>query len=96
MITGKFNTGLYVIPGVPLVNRGDDIAGFIYEAAKRDSFSFEEGDIIVIAHKIVSKAENALVNLAEINPSETAVELANKTGRDPRFCQVVLPANADL
>jgi len=96
MINSKFDTGLYKVPNFPLVNVGDDIAQLIYRCAMNDNFTFEDCDIIVVAQKIVSKAENALVRLSEIVPSEYARELAKKTGRDPRLCQVYLNESKEI
>ena len=96
LINNKFNIGLYKIPNLPLVKIGDDIAQLIYCYATQDHFTFKDHDIIVIAHKIVSKAENALIRLSEITPSDRAQELAKKTGRDPRLCQVYLNESKEI
>lgn len=81
---------LFAIPDIPLVQAGNDIADLICEAAKNSRFRFLDQDIVVIAHKIVSKAEGRTVHLSEITPSPEALALANRTGRDPRHCQVIL------
>lgn len=95
-MNGKFNIGLYKIPNFPLVKTGDEIAQLIYRYAIQDHFTFEDHDVIVIAHKIVSKAENAVAKLSEITPSDRAQELAEKTGRDPRLCQVYLDESKEI
>lgn len=81
---------LIPVGGIPLVNVGDDIAQLIYKACQENSIVIEEGDIIVIAQKIVSKAENSVVNLSTVKPTKRAVKIAEKTGRDPRLVQVYL------
>ncbi len=48
------------------------------------------GDVLVVAHKVVSKAEGAVVRLAEITPGAAAAALAEETGKDPRLCEVIL------
>lgn len=57
------------LPGIPLIQPGDDLAQLILEALKRADIELLNGDILVLAQKIVSKAEGRLVNLAEIQPS---------------------------
>ena len=72
------------VEGLPEIREGDDLGALIAEAA-----SFEDGDVLCVAHKIVSKAEGRVVRLAEIDPSEAAHDLAGETG-DPRRLEVVL------
>ena len=75
-----------VIPveGLPEIAAGDDLAALIAGAA-----TLEDGDVVCVAHKIVSKAEGRVVRLDEVVPSERAHELAGKDG-DPRRLEVVL------
>ncbi|OGN95573.1 MAG: coenzyme F420-0:L-glutamate ligase [Chloroflexi bacterium RBG_13_51_18] len=87
---------MYAVPNIPLIKAGDDIAQIIYKCAKEDKFGFENRDIVVVTHKIVSKAENACVKLSEITPSVYAKELAEKTGRDPRLCQVYVNESKEI
>jgi coenzyme F420-0:L-glutamate ligase/coenzyme F420-1:gamma-L-glutamate ligase len=95
-LNSKFKVGLYTVPNIPLIKGGDDIARIIYQCAKEDGFVFQSHDIVVVTHKIVSKAENARVRLAEITPSIYARELAEKTGRDPRLCQVYINESKEI
>jgi coenzyme F420-0:L-glutamate ligase/coenzyme F420-1:gamma-L-glutamate ligase len=92
----KFKVGLYVVPNIPLIKVGDDIPQIIYRCAKADKFIFDNQDIVVVTHKIVSKAENALVKLSEIIPSDHARKLSEKTGRDPRLCQVYINESREI
>lgn len=80
----------FALEGFPLVNKGDDIAKLIVETARKNSLEIEDGDVIVIAQKIFSKAENRIVNLKKVSPSEKAVEIAKATGKSPRFVELVL------
>lgn len=96
MFNSKFTVGLYPIPNIPVIKTGDDIPQIIYQAAKDDGFVFQDRDIVVVTHKIVSKAEGAWVKLAEITPSVYARELAEKTGRDPRLCQVYINESKEI
>ena len=78
------------IPGIPLVQPGDDLAALIIEAAEAAGLSLIAGDILVMAQKIVSKAEGRLVRLADVTPGEEALRLAQETGKDARVVQAVL------
>ena len=74
----------------PLVKPGDSLGKFIIKSLEDTEISLQNGDILVIAQKIVSKAEGRLRNLKEITPSDKAKEIAAITGKDPRFVEVVL------
>jgi coenzyme F420-0:L-glutamate ligase / coenzyme F420-1:gamma-L-glutamate ligase len=74
----------FALAGLPEIHPGDDLAALL---AAHD---YEPGDVLVIAHKIVSKAEGALRRLAEVTPTPRAHELARAHGKDPRHVQVVL------
>ena len=77
--------------GVPDVRRGDDLAALIAAAASGASgMRCTPGDVIVVAHKVVSKAEGRTVALADVAPGERAVALAAEHGKDPRLMEVVL------
>jgi coenzyme F420-0:L-glutamate ligase/coenzyme F420-1:gamma-L-glutamate ligase len=78
------------IPGFPLVKPGDDLADVIIQSVQKSGITPEDGDIWILAQKIVSKAENRLVNISGIIPSSKAFEIANKTKKDPRFVELVL------
>ena len=81
---------VFAIPDLPEIQKGDDLAKRILLAARRDGISFEDGDVLVIAQKIVSKAEGRLVPLSRVKPSLQARALAQKLSHDPRFIEVVL------
>jgi len=81
---------LFRIPGIPEIRPGNDLAECLTAAARRAALRFEDGDILVIAQKIVSKAEGALVRLATVKPSRQAQTLATKLKKDPRAMEVVL------
>jgi coenzyme F420-0:L-glutamate ligase / coenzyme F420-1:gamma-L-glutamate ligase len=80
--------------GLPEVRAGDDLARLITLAA--DGEPLRDGQVVVIAHKAVSKAEGAVVALAEVHPTARALELAAEQGRDPRAVQVVLEQSVEL
>jgi coenzyme F420-0:L-glutamate ligase/coenzyme F420-1:gamma-L-glutamate ligase len=78
------------IPGIPEIRRRENLAQCICDSAREAAICFEDGDILVIAQKIVSKAEGAFVRLATVKPSPKALELAARLKKDPRVVEVVL------
>ena len=81
---------LYAFEGIPLIQQGDDIGEIICEVAEKEKFSFEDGDIVVVTSKIVSKAEGRLVDTYKIKPSKETLLLAKKSEIDPRTLEVIL------
>ena len=82
-----------VVPGLPEVRPGDDLAALIAAAAPK---GLSDDDVVVVAHKVVSKAEGSLRRLGEVEPGARAVELATAQGKDPRLVQVVLDESAEV
>lgn len=78
------------VNGIPLIRAGDDLVDLINQAVVNDGIVPENGDILVLAQKIVSKAENRMVSLADVRPSQQAFTLAEATGKDARFVELVL------
>ncbi len=76
--------------GLKNIEPGDDLARLIIAAFARNDLSLRAGDVVVVAQKIVSKAEGRLVDLATVTPSACAVQLAAETGKDPRLIEVIL------
>jgi coenzyme F420-0:L-glutamate ligase / coenzyme F420-1:gamma-L-glutamate ligase len=87
---------VFALGGMPDVAPGDDLAALILAAAARGGRSIEAGDVVVVAQKIVSKAEGALVRLDEVVPSQAAEEWAAANGKDARVIEVVLRESARL
>jgi len=80
----------FAVEGFPLVKPGDNVARIIVETCEKNGFGILEGDVIVVAQKVFSKAENRLSRLREVVPSRRAQELAKATGKSPRFVELVL------
>ena len=78
------------LDGIPEIAPGDNLAHFIGDAIERSGLGLVAGDVLVVTHKIVSKAEGRLVRLTEVEPSVLARELAERFGKDPRQVEVVL------
>ncbi len=85
-------SGFSIVPlaGVKLVEAGDDLAAMLLAAVAGGGHVLEDGDIVVVAQKIVSKAEGRLVNLDDVIASSRARELAAETDKDPRLVQLIL------
>ena len=81
---------LFALPGIPLVEPGDDLVDLILGGVARADLSIEAGDVVVIAQKIVSKVQDRYVELSSVTPSAEAVELALKVDKDPRLVELVL------
>lgn len=84
------------LSGIPMVKQGDDLAEIILDSLKRNELSLEPGDIVVVAQKIVSKAEGRLIRLNDVTPSEEAIEIAIQTEKDPRLVQLTLDESTKI
>jgi coenzyme F420-0:L-glutamate ligase / coenzyme F420-1:gamma-L-glutamate ligase len=78
------------LQGLPLIRAGDDLVELIASAFKRNGVAPRAGDVLVVAQKIVSKAEGRIVDLATIEPSAEALALAADVDKDPRLVEVIL------
>ena len=78
------------LPGIPLVRAGDDLAAMLNAAAAAAGVAWQAGDILGVARKIVSKAEGRRVDLATIQPSAHALEVAAVVDKDPRLVELIL------
>jgi coenzyme F420-0:L-glutamate ligase/coenzyme F420-1:gamma-L-glutamate ligase len=81
---------IFVIPGLPEIHRGHNPASLIVRVARRAKITFEDGDILVVAQKIISKAEGRTISLSAVRPSPQAETLAKRLSHDARFIEVVL------
>lgn len=89
---GRSRRAIELMPVVDLpdVREGDDLARLILGAARKKKFVFRDRDILVVAQKIVSKAEGRLAKLSTIEPSAQALQLAAKGRRDSRLVEIIL------
>ncbi len=78
------------IEKMPEVQPGDDLVALLLRALVADGLALQDGDILVLTQKIVSKAEGRIVTLAEVEPSAFACTVAEQTGKDPRLTEVIL------
>jgi coenzyme F420-0:L-glutamate ligase/coenzyme F420-1:gamma-L-glutamate ligase len=80
------------LPGIPEVRPGADLARLVVAAAG----SLADGDVLVIAHKVVSKAEGRVAALAEVRPRERARALAAEHRKDPRLVELILRESSEI
>ncbi len=78
------------ISGIPEIESGDDLAQIILASLDRAQITLEEGDILIVAQKVVSKAEGRLVALDTVTPSKEALALAQQVNKDPRKLEIIL------
>jgi coenzyme F420-0:L-glutamate ligase / coenzyme F420-1:gamma-L-glutamate ligase len=83
-----------VIPGIPLIKSGDSLSTILWNAIEAAGIQLVDGDILVVAQKIVSKAEGRLISLDTVVASEAARNLAIETDKDPALCQLILDETA--
>ena len=81
------------LPNIPLIEKGDNLAEIILQ---NTDFPLEDGDIFVLAQKIVSKTEGRLINLADVEPSPRAFELASLTQKDARVIELILQESNEI
>ncbi len=87
---------IVAVEKLPLFQKGDNIGQFIVEAAEKQGNPIQEGDVVVVTHVAVSKAEGSIVNLDEVVPSERAVEIAAKVGKEPAMVEVILRETKEI
>jgi coenzyme F420-0:L-glutamate ligase/coenzyme F420-1:gamma-L-glutamate ligase len=84
------------LPGLPLVGSGDDLAALVSAGLDRASITLADGDVLVLASKVVSRAEGRFFDLTTITPSERALAAAVATGKDARLCELILGEAAQV
>ena len=90
------NVQLIPLADIPLIQPGDELAGLIFSSVQKAGLALRADDIVVIAQKIVSKAEGQLVRLADVTPSAKALELAKVTGKPAKHIEVILGDTAEI
>lgn len=84
------------LQNVPMVRQGDDLPDLIINALANSGQVLEDGDILVLAQKIVSKSEGRLVDLRTITPGQRAIDIAANVGKDPRLVEVILSESRSI
>jgi len=83
-------------PGIPEVKAGDDLADLIIAACRASGHTLQNDDVLVIAQKVVSKAEDRVVQLSAVQPSAEAIERGRVTEKDPRLLQLILDESSEV
>jgi coenzyme F420-0:L-glutamate ligase/coenzyme F420-1:gamma-L-glutamate ligase len=84
------------LANIPLIRQGNDLADIIFSALHGANMQLQDGDILVIAQKIVSKAEGRMVHLNTVRPTKRALELATQTEKDPRIVELILQESNEV
>ncbi len=87
---------LTALPNIPLIKTGDDLVALLLTSLVEAQLQLQEGDVLVIAQKIVSKAEGRFVRLADVQPSARARELAETLQKDPRHVEIILGETKEI
>ena len=87
---------LRALAGIPEILPGDDLASILQTALRENDIELQPGDLLVVAQKIVSKAENRFLDLRSLNPSARAIELANNIGKEASFVEAVLRESSEV
>lgn len=81
---------LTALLGIPVIRPGDDLGDIVLKSLRQTNLILQDGDVLVMAQKIVSKAENRIINLTTVTPTSEAIKLATLTEKDPRLIELML------
>jgi len=84
------------LQNIPFIRRDDNLADILVKSLQKTNIELQDNDILVIAQKIVSKAEGRTVNLTSVTPSLRAIELAEQTQKDPRIIELILQESNEV
>ncbi len=81
---------------IPLIKENDNISKLILDSLEESSIDIDDGDVLVIAETIISKAEGTKIDLKSIKPSYKALEIAEKTGKDPKLVESIIRESNEI
>ncbi len=93
---GSGQLTVFAVPNIPLIAAGDDLGTLLLDALDRAAIQLQDGDIVVIAQKIVSKAEGRSVRLSDVKPTPEARKLAQATDKEPEIVQLILDESRQI
>jgi coenzyme F420-0:L-glutamate ligase/coenzyme F420-1:gamma-L-glutamate ligase len=96
LTVGRMPLVLTALPGIPAVASGDDLGSLVWQSLEQAGIALADGDIVVVAQKIVSKAEGRTRQLDQVTPGQAARELAAAAHKDPRVVELMLAETAEL
>ena len=87
---------LNALTGIPLIHKDDDLGSILDLALVQNKITLEDGDVLILAQKIISKAEGRRVDLENVTPSPEALRLADETQKDPRLVELILQESTQV
>lgn len=87
---------LTALPGIPHIFPGDDLSQWLLWGLEQAGLRLENGDVLAVTSKVISKAEGRIVDLGQVVPSNEALELGQRTSKDPRLVEVVLKESREI
>jgi coenzyme F420-0:L-glutamate ligase/coenzyme F420-1:gamma-L-glutamate ligase len=91
---------LSAVPGIPIVQPGDDVAALVCDALAQNAIELrgdrEQRDVLVVTSKIISRAEDRFVDLTTVDASDDALQLARQARKDPRVCELILRESSEV
>ena len=84
------------LKNIPLIRQSDDLADILVAGLDASNILLEDDDILILAQKIVSKAEGRMVNLATVTPGQRALKLAVESGKDPHIVELMLQESNEV
>ena len=87
---------LYGLKEIPLVKKGDNIAKIIEEDLEKENIALEDGDILLIAETLISKAEGNYIKIDELEPSEETIKIAKECKKDPKLVEAILQESNEI
>ncbi|MBO7519020.1 MAG: coenzyme F420-0:L-glutamate ligase, partial [Methanobrevibacter sp.] len=87
---------LYGLKEIPLVKKGDNIAKIIEEDLEKEDIALEDGDILLIAETLISKAEGNYIKIDELEPSEETIKIAEQCKKDPKLVEAILQESNEI
>jgi len=87
---------LKAFDGFPLIKKGDNLGLLICEQARKNNWLWQDGDVLIIAQKVVSKSEGREVHLSSVTPSQRAINYGLSTEKDPRIIQLILDESSKV
>jgi coenzyme F420-0:L-glutamate ligase / coenzyme F420-1:gamma-L-glutamate ligase len=87
---------LWPLPGVPMAHEGDDVAAMVLDGLGLAGLALQAGDVVVVAQKVISKAEGRLIALSSVTPSARAIEMAEAIHKDPRLIELILSESVNV
>ena len=96
MASRPISLTLTALGGIPLVKAGDDLSNLVLQGLAASGEQLQAGDVVILAQKVVSKAEGRMVDLRDVRPSTRAIDMAHVAGKDPRIVQLILDESTEV